>query len=88
MTGKSLDAAGCTAEPLLVIAKSSVFLCFSHRCMAMGHPFVAFLEAEVGNHPPKAAGEVKELVYRNRCGMRLGAHNTRDGEEAHNLLWA
>ena len=27
MTRKSLDAAGCTGEPLLVIAKNRVFLC-------------------------------------------------------------
>ena len=29
-----------------------------------------------------------EILYRNQCGVRLGAHNAPDGEEAYNLLWA
>ena len=33
----------------------------------------------MGNHPPEVAGEVRKILYRNRCGMRLGAHN---------LFWA
>ena len=74
-------------QPLLVMAKNQLFLCILHCCMAKGHFFVAFLEAQVGNHPPKVAGEVKKIVYRNRCGVRLGAHNALDGEEAHSLLW-
>ena len=42
---KSLDAAGCTGEPLLVIARNRVFLCILHYCIAFGSLFVAFLEA-------------------------------------------
>ena len=45
MTRKSLDAAGGTGEPLLVIATNRVFLCILHCCMAFGRFFVAFLEA-------------------------------------------
>ena len=85
-TRKSLDAAGCTGDPLLVIARNRVFLCILHCCMAFGRLFVAFLEAQVGNHPPEVAGEVMKILYRNRCGVRLGAHNAPDGEEAHNLF--
>ena len=29
-----------------------------------------------------------KILYRNRCGVRLGAHNAPDGEEPHNLFWA
>ena len=86
MTRKSLDAAGCTGEPLLVIARNRVFLCILHCCF--GRLFVAFPEAQVGNYPPEFAGEVQKILYRNRCGVRLGAHNAPDGEEAHNLFWA
>ena len=53
--------------------------------MAMGRLFVAFLDAEVGDHPCEVAGEVHKIL--NRCGVRLGAHSAPDGEEAHNLLW-
>ena len=88
VTGKILDAAGCTGEPLLVIARNRVFLCILHCCMAFGRLFVAFLEAQVGNHPLEVAGEVQKILYRNRCGVGLGAHNAPDGEEAHNLFWA
>ena len=88
MTCKSLDAAGCTGEPLLVIARNRVFFCILHCCTAFGRLFVAFLEAQVGNHPPDVAGEVPKILYRNRCGVPLGANNAPDGEEAHNLLWA
>ena len=88
MTRKSLDAAGCTGEPLLIIARTGYFFCILHCCMAFCRLFVAFLEAQVGNHPPEVAGEVQKNVYRNRCGVRLGAQNAPDGEEAHNLFWA
>ena len=88
VTRKSLDAAGCTGEPLLVIAGNRVFLCILHRCMAFGRLFVAFLEAQVGNPPPEVAGEVQKILYRSRCGVRLGAHNAPDGEEARNVFWA
>ena len=40
----------------------------------------------MGNHPPHVAGEVQKFLYRNRCGVRLGAHNAPDEEEAHNLF--
>ena len=49
---------------------------------------MAFPEAQVGNHPPEVAGEVQKFLYRNRCGVFLGAHNAPDSEEAHNLVWA
>ena len=73
---------------MLVIARNRVFLCILLCCMAFERLFVAFLEAELGNHPLEVAGEVQKILYRNRCGVRLGAHNAPDGEEAHNLFWA
>ena len=88
MTRKSMDAVGCTGEPLLVIARNGAFLCILHCCMAFRRLFVAFLEAQVGNHPPEVAVEVQKILYRNRCGVRLGAQNAPDGEEAHNVFWA
>ena len=42
----------------------------------------------MGNQPPQVAGEVQTILYRYRCGVRLGAHNAPDGEEAHNLFLA
>ena len=41
-----------------------------------------------GKPPLEVAGEVQNVLYRNRCGVRLGAHNPPDSEEAHNLFWA
>ena len=49
---------------------------------------MAFPEAPVGNHPPPVAGEVHKILYRNGCGVRLGAHKASNGEEAHNLFRA
>ena len=54
--------------------------------MAPGTHFEAFLEAQVGNRPLEVAGEVQKILYWNRCGVRLGAHNATDGVEAHNLF--
>ena len=88
VTRKNLDAAGCTGEPLLVIARNWVLLCILHCCMAFGRLLVAFLGAQVGNHPHEVAGEVQKIMYCNRCGVRLGVHNVPDGEEAHNLFCA
>ena len=72
VTRKSLDAVGGTGELQLVIARNRVFLCILHSCMAFGRLFVAFLEAQVGNHPPEVAGKVQRILYRNRRGARLG----------------
>ena len=71
VTRKSLDVAGCAGKPLLVIARHRVFLCILHCCMAFGRLFVAFLEAKVGNYPPKVVGHVQKILYRNRCGVRF-----------------
>ena len=77
VTRKSLDAAGCTGEPLLVIARNWVFLCILHCCMAFGRLFMAFLEAQVGNHPLEVAGG----GTKNRCCVWLGAQNAPDRED-------
>ena len=45
VTGKSSDAAWCTAEPLLVTPRNVVFLCIFHSYITMCRRFVAFLEA-------------------------------------------
>ena len=45
VTRKGLDAARCTSEPLLVIARNRVFLCILHCCVAFRRLFVAILEA-------------------------------------------
>ena len=42
----------------------------------------------MGNQPPEVAGKVQKILYCNRCGVRLGAHNAPEGEEADNLFWA
>ena len=42
----------------------------------------------MGNHHREVAGEVQKILYRNWCGVRFGAHNAPDGEEAHNLFCA
>ena len=70
VTGESFDAAICNGEPLLVIARNRVFLSILHGCMAMERLFVAFLVAQVGNHPPKVAGEVQKLCTRTGVGCR------------------
>ena len=49
---------------------------------------MTFPKAQVGKHPSKVAGEVQKILYRNRCGVPLGAHNAPDGEESHNLFSA
>ena len=70
VTRKSLDAAGCTGEPRLLIVGNRVFLCILPCCMAFRRVFVAILEAQVGNHPPHFAAEVHKVLYRNQlaCG--------------------
>ena len=65
-----------------------VILCILRCCMAMGRLSVAFLEANVGNHPPEVAGKVHKILSRNWCGVWFGAHNAPDGEEAHILFQA
>ena len=40
----------------------------------------------MGNSSPEVAGEVQKIIHRNWCRVRLRAHNTPDGEEAHHLF--
>ena len=70
MTRKSLDAARCTDEPLLVIAKNRGFVCILDCCMAFGRLFVAFLEARVGNH--EAAVLRAQVGVHPQVGIHLG----------------
>ena len=86
VTSKNLDAAGCNGGPVLVIAGNRVFLCILHCCMAFGKLFVAFLEAQVGNHPPEVAGEVQKLCTTTGVACAWGAQRTRQGGGPQSVL--
>ena len=58
VSGKNLHVARCTSEPLPVIARSWVFRCFLHLCIATVRLFVAFFE-------PK--WEIIRLRLQGRC---------------------
>ena len=47
---------------------------------------MAFLVYQMRNHATEVAGEVDEILYRKRCGVRLGAHSAPEGGEASNLF--
>ena len=78
VTGKSLDAAGCTGEPLLVIAKTRVFLFILHCCIAFGRLFLPLLEAEVGNHPLEV-GRYRKFCTATGVGCGWGRTMHRTG---------
>ena len=50
----------------------------AHCCMAFGRLFVAFLEAQVGNHPFEVAGEVQKILTATgvACGWGRTTHRT------------
>ena len=83
VTGKSLDAAGCTGEPLLVLAETGYFCAFC----TVAWPSEGFSWPPWRPRWEIIPGEVQKILYRNRCGVRFGAHNAPDGEEAHNPFW-
>ena len=80
VTGKSLNAARCTGEPLLVISRNRVFLCILHCCLVFGRLFMAFLEAQVGNHPPEVARGYRKFCTATgvACGWPRTTHRHFD----------
>ena len=70
VTRKSLDAAGCTGEPLLVIASNRVFLCILHCCMAFGKDETIFLLKSIIDSLDKKVDFSAQMVAVSLLGYR------------------
>ena len=88
----SLKAAGCSVEPVVVIARCRVVMCILHCCMAMGRLQMTNIErlpAERlagGDEVSRAA--IQAVLHEHRTGCRLGKDCFPDGEETSRLFAA
>ena len=79
-TGRSLENAGCIGDPHIVVDRCVVFLCILHCCMAIGWLQVACIETRLVDLLKENA--VQRVLYRARTGVKFGATDAPDGEEA------
>ena len=88
----SLKAAGCSVDPVVVIARCRVVMCILHCCMALGRLQMANIERLAndrlapGDQVIRAA--ILATLHEHRTGCRLGKDASPDGEEASRLFAA
>ena len=88
----SLKAAGCSVEPVVVIARCRVVMCILHCCMAMGQLQMTNIERLAaerlagGDEVSRAA--IQAVLHEHRTGCRLGKDCSPDGEETSRLFAA
>ena len=90
----SLKAAGCSVDPVVVMARCWVVMCILHCCMALGRMQMAQIERLAndrlarGDQVTRAA--IEATLHENRTGCRLGKDAPPDGVETSRLFaaWA
>ena len=88
----SLKAAGCSVEPVVVIARCRVVMCILHCCMAMDRLQMTNIERLAaerlagGDEVSRAA--ILAVLHEHRTGCRLGKYCSPDGEETSRLFAA
>ena len=87
-TSRNLENGGCIGDPDIVVNQCVVFLCILHCCMAIGRLQVAFIETRLVDLPKENDGAVQRVLYRAVTGVKLGATEAPDGEEARALFLA
>ena len=88
----SLKAAGCSVEPVVVIARCRVVMCILHYCMALGRLQMTNIE-QLAAERLAGGGEVscaaiQAVLHEHRTGCRLGKDCSPHGEETSRLFAA
>ena len=75
----SLQAAGCSMQPILRLARASVVLCILH--LAMGRLLGEFVDQEAREVAPSVCQELQVLLSERRAGWNVYGSASLDGEE-------
>ena len=81
----SLQAAGCSMQPLLLLARTHVVLCILHLTMAMGRLLGEFVDREAREVAPSVRQDLQILLSERRAGWSVYGVSSPDGEETANF---
>ena len=82
----SLQAAGCTTQPILKLPRAWVDLCILHLTMAMGRLLGEFLDRESRLVTPVLRRDLQILLSERRAGWSVYGSASPDGEETANFF--
>ena len=82
----SLQAAGCSTEPILKVPRAWVVLCILHLTMAMGRLLGEFLDREARLVTPALRRDLQVLLSERRAGWSVYGSASPDGEETSNFF--
>ena len=82
----SLQAAGCSTQPILKWPRAWVVLCILHLTMAMGRLLGEFLDPEARLVTPALRQDLQVLLLERRAGWSVYESASLDGEETANFF--
>ena len=82
----SLQAAGCSAQPILKLPRAWVVLCILHLTMAMGRLLGDFVDREARSPDPALRQDLQVLLSERRAGWSVYGSASPEGEETTNFL--
>ena len=81
----SLQAAGCSTQPILKLPRAWVVLCILHLTMAMGRLLGEFVDREARLGTPALHRDLQVLLSERRAGWSVYGSASPDGEETANF---
>ena len=82
----SLQAAGCSTQPILKLPRALVVLCILHLTMAMGRLLGEFVDREARLVTPALRRDLQVLLSERRAGWSVYGSASPDGEEMANFF--
>ena len=82
----SLQAAGCSTQPILKLPRAWVVLCILHLTMAMGRLLGQFVDREARLVTPPLRRDLQVLLSERRAGWSVYGSASPDGEETANFF--
>ena len=81
----SLQAAGCSMQPILKLPRAWVVLCILHLTTAMGRLFGEFVDQEARGVTASLRQDLQVLLAERRAGWSVYGAPSPDGEETANF---
>ena len=82
----SLQAAGCSTQPILKLPRAWVVLCILHLTMPMGRLLGEFVDREARLVTPALRRDLQVLLWERRAGWSVYGSTSPDGEETANFF--
>ena len=85
---RCLQVAGCTTQPLLLLAFACIVECILHLGMAMGRLLATWLQAQGQKATPQTRGALQAVLLAHKTGLCLKGSTAVDGEDSFRLFGA